>query len=258
MQSKLRFYGTSSAAPSLKRGFACIGLVEMEGKEQVTLFDCGDGSISRILSLGTDVLSIPRIFITHYHSDHLSGIVQIIETMGIRKRKEDLEVFGPSGLVDYFSTIERITRVATNREFQIKLHELKPRSKEDFDHFSISCFEMQHTIPCIGYRVKGEDYLFGYSGDTEPCEEELKLGEECEFFVHEATYLEKDRDKARRTKHSTAREAGKAAKDANAKNLILTHVYDEFESDDEMLSEAQGFHGAVSVARDGLEVTLNL
>ena len=70
MKSKLKFFGTSAATPSLSRGFSCIGLIE---DQAVTLFDCGDGWIKNMISFGTNVLSIPRIFVTHYHSDHLSG-----------------------------------------------------------------------------------------------------------------------------------------------------------------------------------------
>jgi ribonuclease Z len=254
MQSRLRFFGTSAAVPSLKRGFSCIGLIQ---GDEVTIFDCGDGSLRKILAQGTDVLSIPRVLITHYHSDHLSGIVQIIETMGIRKRSSDLEVYGPKGLVDYFSTVERITHVAANRRFKIKLHELAPGDKVKFDHFSVAAYEMVHTIPCIAYRVDSDSFSVGYTGDTEPCDQAVALGRDCEFLIHEATYLQRDRDKARVTKHSTAQEAGEDARKAGAKNLILTHVNDDLESEDEMIAEATKFHERVRVAHDEMEINLS-
>lgn len=254
MQGKIRFYGTSAATPSLKRGFACIGLIR---GQSVTLFDCGDGSIGRILSLGTDVSSISKIFVTHYHSDHLSGIVQVIETMGIRKRKADLEVYGPKGLLDYFSTIEKITRVAATRQFKIKLHELEPGSKLRFGDYSISAYEMVHTVPCIGYKATIGGYTMAYTGDTEPCDESLELARNCDTLIHEATYLKKDTELARRSKHSTPSEAAETAKAAGAKNLILTHVNDDYETESEMLSEAKIVHEHTHVARDGLEIELD-
>ena len=94
MVSSVTFYGTSSAIPSRDRGFACIGLSESETKGLV-LLDCGDGAIRNLLRFGADVNSISDILVSHYHSDHVTGITQIIETMGIRKRKTNLRVCGP-------------------------------------------------------------------------------------------------------------------------------------------------------------------
>ena len=123
MVSSVTFYGTSSAVPSRERGFACIGLSESQTKELV-LLDCGDGAIRNLLKFGADVNSISDILVSHYHSDHVTGITQIIETMGIRKRKTNLRVYGPAGLAEYFGMVQRITKVASKREFQIELVEL--------------------------------------------------------------------------------------------------------------------------------------
>jgi ribonuclease Z len=256
MRSKLLFYGTSAAPPSPRRGFSCIGLIG--GDSSVTLFDCGDGSVNKILSAGTDVLSISRIFITHFHSDHLSGLTQIVETMGIRKRRNNLDVYGPKGLMDYFSTVEKITRVASNREFQIKLHELAPNNNESFDQISISAFEMTHTIPCIGYRIDAGDFVLAYTGDTEPCEKSIELGANSDYFIHEATFLQREENLARKSKHSTASEAGRSARKANARNLILTHVNDDHETEQEMLREVRSIFENTKVAHDGLELVLSV
>ncbi|MDG6908659.1 MAG: MBL fold metallo-hydrolase, partial [Nitrososphaerota archaeon] len=85
------FFGTSSAIPSTKRGFACIGV---GNSDDIVLMDCGDGSIRKILDSGLDVRRISNIMITHFHSDHLSGLTQIVEAMGITKRETELRVYG--------------------------------------------------------------------------------------------------------------------------------------------------------------------
>ena len=116
---------------------------------------------------------------------------------------------------------------------------------------------MDHTIPCIGYRIEAEDFTLAYTGDTQPCPGAAQLAEDCTLIVHGATYLNKDADKARRTKHSTVLEAGTTAKDSKAKDLILTHVNDDYETEEQMLREVKTIYRSSGVAHDGLEIALN-
>jgi ribonuclease Z len=254
--SSVTFYGTSSAIPSSNRGFSCIGLTESETKRLV-LLDCGDGSIRNLLKFGADVNSISDILITHFHSDHLTGITQVIETMGIKKRKPNLRVYGPTGLAEYFGTIQKITNVASKREFQIELMEVEPNQKFSFEGYTADTFQMDHSIPCLGYRIICPDQkIMSYTGDTQPCTSENHLGRKADVFIHEATFLQKDVERARPPKHSTALEAANAAKSADAKKLILTHVSEERESPGLMMKEAQPEFENVVVAEDGFTVEL--
>ncbi|HXQ92510.1 MAG TPA: ribonuclease Z [Nitrososphaerales archaeon] len=256
MVASITFYGTSSAIPSRERGFSCIGLSESEAKGHV-LLDCGDGSIRNLLKFGGDVNSISDILVSHYHSDHITGITQVIETMGIRKRKMNLRIYGPAGLAEYFGTVQKITNVASKREFQIELIELEPNQTISFSGYSADTFEMDHTIPCIGYRITCPDQkILSYTGDTMPCPSLKALGRKADLFIHEATYLEKDVERARPPKHSTALEAATAAKSAGAKKLVLTHISEDHETPGLMTKEAKSEFENVIVAEDGLKIEL--
>lgn len=249
----LTFFGTSAAAVSVARGFTCIGIRDDE--EQI-LLDCGDGSSRNLLRYGADVRQISNIMITHYHSDHLSGLTQIVESMSMNKKETDLNVFGPAGLLEYFSAVQKVTSVAYHRKFKINLKELTPNQKLKAGNWNISTHEMSHTIPCLGYRVELNGKVISFTGDTQPCDSLVGLGRGCDVFIHEATFLQKDLEKARESKHSTPVEAANAAASANPSQLILTHVNDDYEKPEDMLAEArQGFRDT-SVARDGLRLEI--
>ena len=218
--------------------------------------DCGDGAMRNIMRYDTDVRKISSILISHYHSDHLSGLTQIIESMGIKRRTEDLNIFGPRGLKEYLAVIQKTTNVAFNRLFQISVTELSPKQEFYTKNQKVRSFEMDHTLPCFGYRLESGGKTIAYTGDTQPCPSVKELGIGSDILIHEATFLQKEVNLARSTKHSTPKEAAEGAIVCKTGKLILTHVNDDHETSIEMIAEAGKIFAKVVIAQDGLKVRL--
>jgi len=87
------------------------------------------------------------------------------------------------------------------------------------------------------------------TGDTEPCEATIVAATGAELLVHEATFLDDERERARETRHSTAREAADVARSAGVQLLALTHLSSRFSSR-EIRKEAAAVFGETVVPRD--------
>lgn len=87
------------------------------------------------------------------------------------------------------------------------------------------------------------------SGDTAPARSLVEAAQGADLLVHEATFLEEERDRARETGHSTALEAAMVAREAQVSLLALTHLSSRY-SGRQALQEARSLFAETVVPRD--------
>ena len=94
-----------------------------------------------------------------------------------------------------------------------------------------------------------------FTGDTRPCASVVDAAQGADLLIHEATFGEEEKDRAKETGHSTAREAAQVALAAHAKRLVLSHVSARYSiSADELVQEARTVFPQTAVAKDGMTV----
>ena len=97
--------------------------------------------------------------------------------------------------------------------------------------------------------------LVVFTGDTRPCAAVVDAAQGADLLIHEATFGEEEKERAKETGHSTAREAAQVALAAKARRLVLSHVSARYSiSAEELVKEAREVFKETVVAKDGMTV----
>jgi ribonuclease Z len=97
-----------------------------------------------------------------------------------------------------------------------------------------------------------------YTGDTGQSENIVKLAENADLLIHEATFDDELTERAKKDGHSTPSIAAETAKKAGAKWLILTHISARYKDANLLLEQARKVFVNTDVAEDFLRLELPL
>jgi ribonuclease Z len=99
---------------------------------------------------------------------------------------------------------------------------------------------------------KGQSFAFVM--DTGVCGAAYELAKDVDFLIIESTFLSSESKEAFDYRHLTAQQAAEIARDANAKQLVLTHFSQRYMNIEDFAAEARGiFPDSIAVA-DGQEI----
>ena len=107
----------------------------------------------------------------------------------------------------------------------------------------------------LGETRRGRRVVF--SGDTRPCPAMIEAAAAADVLIHEATFLEDEAVRARQTGHTTARQAGRIATDAQVTLLAVTHLSTRY-MPREIRDEARSEFANTVVPRDFDSIDLPL
>jgi len=253
--ARFAFLGTAGALASAERDNTSL-VVEAAGG--AVLLDCGGAAVHRLYRLGLDPLALTHVVVTHLHVDHSYGLPSLVRQSMLLQRAAPLTVVCRPEHVEPLQTLLRLYNLWQRpNAFALTLAPIEltagarafaaaglALSTAPNAHGPMPNFAVRVDAPGAGALV--------YSSDTMPCDAVADLARGARTLVHEASYLERDRDPAHPVAHSTGAEAGAIAARAGVERLILTHVGAEYHGDvGAVAAEARArFGGAVEVAEE--------
>jgi ribonuclease Z len=99
---------------------------------------------------------------------------------------------------------------------------------------------------------------YAFCTDTKPLETTTEYAKNADVMYHEATFLNKEADRAKQTYHSTASGAGEIASKAEVGQLLIGHFSARYDDLSPLLVEAKTTFENTALAIEGTEFEINL
>lgn len=130
-----------------------IGIFISHNGEGV-LIDCGEGIQRQFKHTDIKPTKITKIFITHWHGDHVLGLPGLLQTLNKSDYDKKLEIYGPIGTKKSFEYMFKA--FSFNLEFEYEIKEIKDEKIELKEMF-VSVKPLDHGVPCLGYSFIEKD-----------------------------------------------------------------------------------------------------
>ena len=141
--------GTGGMMPLPYRHLTAL-MVRHEGSQ--LLIDCGEGTQIALRRRGWSFKPIDYILITHFHADHISGLIGLLLSIGNSDRTEPVTIVGPRGVE---KIVDSLRVIAPELPFPLEFVELAaPVERLQLGAYVITAFKVRHAITCYGYTIE--------------------------------------------------------------------------------------------------------
>jgi len=223
--------------------------------DETILFDASSGTIllGRLETAGIPLEGIHHLFVSHQHFDHVGGLAPLLVAMASLPEAR-LAVYALPGTSRALRELLALTIPGVEDWLGGRLiwRELAPEKSIRMGDAEVTPFLVDHSVECVGYRIGQGDSIMVFAADTRPCPRVVEHAQRANLLIHEAYGTKSEAERARVLGHSTAADAGEAARAALASRLVLTHFQaGRFADPEELAAEAEAAFGRpVEAARD--------
>ncbi len=271
---------TGTGVPHLTPGRAGPGVLIRSGEVSIQ-FDAGRATALRLCEANTQPTQLDALFITHHHSDHLTGLIDVVFARWLQSHghHEPLPIVAPEGpaarylerMLDPWADDIAVRKQHVEREDgpepKLIFYEAAPNEREVWRsgdlHVSARLVHHEPVTPAVAYRIETPDGAVVISGDTIACDEVAELARGADVLVHEAfrrrvlepAYEAMPHLAKIAVYHADTEEVGGVAQRAGVPTLVLTHLIPAPRNQAEKQGFVDdvrrgGYDGAVVVADD--------
>lgn len=181
-QFEVKFLGTGNAIPTQLRNHTSI-LIELENES--FLVDCGEGTQRQFKVAKISQHKITKIFITHWHGDHILGIPGLLQTLAMTDYKKQLNIYGPEGTLHFMGIVRDLI---SGIKINVRVHEVKEELVFESNKLKVIAEKMIHDSPALAYSFILKDTrrlekkkLKKYNLPNSPILKQLQQGKDIVF-----------------------------------------------------------------------------
>lgn len=144
------FLGTGGSYPTSWRN---VTAHHVRVKGESILFDCGEGTQRQLQKSGAR-FSANRIFVSHTHLDHVSGLPGYLGTMGLLGRSDPLRIYGPLGTRPY---LQMLSGLSGGIDYAVEIQELDDGAVVAGEGFKVTAARIEHVGMSLAFRVEEDE-----------------------------------------------------------------------------------------------------
>jgi len=196
--------GTGSPAAEPNVAQSCMAILY---KNEFLLFDAGGGSARKAEVIGLPTQKLSRMFISHFHSDHILDIDAWQDVSWRGGRRDSLYIHGAPGIEDIVSGYNlalkqdaayRAKNISSSPDMAFAFGTPRPMRLPEKDSMRlvyespggirVYAFLVSHwpVVPALGYRIEANGKVIVYSGDTKKDLRMVRHARGADLLVHEA------------------------------------------------------------------------
>jgi ribonuclease BN (tRNA processing enzyme) len=231
-------------------GQACSGYL-VEHDEFRLLVDPGYATVPRLLE-HVPAEKVDAVFVSHGHPDHCADLNPLLRARALRDDPPaPLPVYALPGALDAVLALDR-PGMLTDAYVR---HEFTAGGGLDIGPFRAQTRPLPHSTPNAGVRLGAGGRVLAYTGDSGPSPDVVDLARGADLFLAEATFVDHVPE-GLRSSLTSARQAGRQAREADVARLILTHLQPDTDATAAQAAARAGYHGQVGIATPDLVVDL--
>lgn len=146
---EITFLGTSSAVHSQTRSHPSIAL---KAFGEVMLFDCGESTQKQLIFAKVSPMKITKIFLSHFHGDHILGLPGLLQSMNFRGRELPLTIYGPKGLLKVKEAINNLG--FSSFEFPLEFIEINTGTIIETEEYIVKAQKVKHNVINLAYSIE--------------------------------------------------------------------------------------------------------
>lgn len=249
---KLTVIGCSGSYPGPESPASCYLVRADDGARTWSmLLDFGNGSLGALQN-HVELDAIDAIVISHLHPDHCLDLCSYYVVRNydpLERFSAPLPVHAPAGAA------ERITRAyAVDKPEDLTgaydFIDLVDRAHFTVGPMTITPYRVNHPVEAYGLRVEADGAVLAYTGDTDTCDALVDLERAADLVLTDSAFVD-GRDDELKDVHLSGSRAARAALQAGAKRLMLTHIPSWTPVDDCVRDARTVWRGEVEVAVAG-------
>ncbi len=220
------------------------------------LLDAGQGALRRLMQAGQDPADLTGVLISHHHLDHLADLLPLVFGLGYDrelKARANLTLVGHPGLGETWRGLEGVfghwLRPAAGN---LALRLLMPGEELVLGGVRIQTAAGRHLPTSLAFRLEHEGRALAYLGDSEATDELAELARGVDLLVVNCAAT----DEAPKPGHLAPTPAGRLARRAGARRLLLCHFYRDRDPLSSVAAASREYPGEVIAARDLMTIRL--